>query len=194
MITSYDSTQTFRSRSSNGSYSCNSLSSVKHCQYLATEGTMDLFNACKRGANFDEIQNILEYRHESVFTVHPLSKRTCLHVLCSNCAPSNVIELIAHAWPSATVVKDIYGRTPLHIACMWSSISNKLPKKTMHILCRTGKGALQLLDSTGLTPIQLAMENQNMITDEALDVLGIYNYELWWDSGYSLSENCTKSI
>lgn len=139
---------------------------------------MVLMHACKRHASVEELRQIVSNYPESAMFVHPESGRTCLHVICFDFVSAEVIKLILDAWPEATGMKDIFGRTPLHLACMGSNSERVFDRESMIAICCAGKGAMEEEDSQGMKPLEVAQLYATSLSNEAHKVLEKYTFEL----------------
>lgn len=123
-----------------------------------------LILACKFGAPFDIIMELISIKPKLLRKWDARSGHTPLHIACRDDIitedRASIISLMATQYSTAAVVKDLCGMTPLHLLCKTPCRSPEYVV-AVHVLCKKGPLALMTENEAGETPIETFLMMQN---------------------------------
>lgn len=138
---------------------------------------MPLIDACKNEAPYDVLKQLLDNDPSQIYDAHKDSKRTCLHIVfCSERLDLKTVKMFIEAWGEIIQQQDMFGRTPLHLACM--NRTQVIDKQILDMFCYGGKEVFGILDNNGMTPFEVA-ELNHLITADVLACMKEYTQKGW---------------
>ncbi len=102
--------------------------------------------------DWDEFEQICN-SHPTLMKSVLKNTNTPLHEICNiGSAPHHLLKRVVDCWPEATIARNRYGETPLHVKCRCSQYS-LYPVK---LLLETNQTSVRMLNGTGKAPLAIA--------------------------------------